>query len=83
MLIKKSLGIPTEIKIYLSSIVEFYWNIGTHYYTPLNQKKYKNRDKFIKIAQNPTEGILVVGESVSTNQGWVEGALESVERINF
>lgn len=83
MLIKKSLGIPTEIKIYLSSIVEFYWNIGTHYYTPLNQKKYKNRDKFIKVAQNPTEGILVVGESVSTNQGWVEGALESVERINF
>jgi hypothetical protein len=83
MLIKKSLGIPTEIKIYLSNIVEFYWNIGTHYYTPLNQKKYKNRNIFIKNAQNPTEGILVVGESVSTNQGWVEGALESVERINF
>jgi hypothetical protein len=27
------------------------------------------------------DGILVVGESVSTNQGWVEGALESVERV--
>jgi len=25
--------------------------------------------------------MLVVGESVSTNQGWFEGALESVERV--
>ena len=78
-LIKKALDIPVEI--YLSSIVDFYWNIGTHYYTPLDQKKYKNRNNFIKIAQHPMDGILVVGESVSTNQGWVEGALESVERV--
>jgi hypothetical protein len=78
-LIKKSLDIPVEI--YLSSIVHFYWNIGTHYYTPLDTKKYNNRNNFIKIAQHPMDGILVVGESVSTNQGWVEGALESVERV--
>jgi len=78
-LIKKALDIP--IDIYLSSIVDFYWNIGTHYYTPLDQKKYKNRNNFIKIAQHPMDGILVVGESVSTNQGWVEGALESVDRV--
>ena len=44
-IIKKALGIPTEKKIYLSSIVEFYWDIGTHYYTPLDQKKYKNQMK--------------------------------------
>jgi hypothetical protein len=80
-LIKKALGIPLEINIYLSSILEFYWNIGTHYYTPLDQKKYKNRGEFIKIAQNPMENVLVVGESVSINQGWVEGALKSVEFI--
>jgi len=80
-IIKKSLGIPMERKIYLSSIVEFYWNIGTHYYTPLDHKKYKNRCEFIDAAQHPTNGIFVVGESVSENQGWVEGALKSVERI--
>jgi hypothetical protein len=80
-LIKKALGIPAEINIYLSSILEFYWNIGTHYYIPLDQKKYKNRDEFIKIAQNPMENVLVVGESVSINQGWIEGALKSVDCV--
>jgi hypothetical protein len=80
-LIKKALCIPAEINIYLSSILEFYWNIGTHYYTPLDHKKYKNRDEFIKIAQNPMENVLVVGESVSINQGWVEGALKSVHCV--
>ena len=82
-IIKKALGIPMERKIYLSSIVEFYWNIGTHYYTPLDQKKYKNRCEFIDAAQHPTNGILVVGESVSINQGWVEGALKSVECVLY
>lgn len=80
-LIKKALDIPLEINIYLSSILEFYWNIGTHYYTPLDNIKYKNRDEFIKIAQNPIENVLVVGESVSINQGWVEGALKSVHCV--
>lgn len=82
-IIKKALGIPMEIKICLSSIVEFYWDIGTHYYTPLDHKKYKNRYEFINAAQHPTNGILVVGESVSANQGWVEGALKSVECILY
>ena len=82
-IIKKALGIPVQTKIYLSSIVEFYWNIGTHYYTPLDHKKYKNRSEFIDAAQHPTNGILVVGESVSINQGWVEGALKSVECVLY
>lgn len=80
-LIKKALGIPAEKNIYLSSILDFYWDIGTHYYTPLDRKKYKNRNKFIEIAQHPMKNVLVVGESVSVNQGWVEGALKSVERV--
>jgi monoamine oxidase len=32
-------------------------------------------------AQHPEKGILVVGEAVSRNQGWTEGALESVEAV--
>ena len=82
-IIKKALGIPMERTIYLSSIVEFYWNIGTHYYAPLDHKKYKNRCEFIDAAQHPTNGVLVVGESVSINQGWVEGALKSVECVLY
>ena len=80
-LIKKALGIPVQTKIYLSSIVKFYWNIGTHYYTPLDHKKYNNRYEFIDAAQHPMENVLVVGESVSINQGWVEGALKSVDCV--
>jgi protoporphyrinogen oxidase len=57
-----------------------YWKCGTHYFTPLD-KKYKNRKQFLKIAQNPVENIYCVGEAFSRNQGWCEGALESVEKI--
>jgi monoamine oxidase len=42
---------------------------------------YNNRDDFIEKAQHPESGILVVGEVVSNNQGWTEGALESVKAV--
>ena len=77
-LIEKSLGIPEGI-LHLTTIKDYYWPIGTHYYTPLNIQKYKNRETFIWQAQHPDPNILVVGEAVSTNQGWTEGALESVQ----
>jgi hypothetical protein len=77
-LIERSLGIPIEI-LKLTDIVSYYWPIGTHYYKPLHGT-YKNRKEFIHIAQHPMTNILVVGEMISTNQGWVEGALESVDK---
>jgi monoamine oxidase len=64
----------------LNEIVSYYWNIGTHYYKPLPHD-YKNRNAFIKTAQHPMSNLLVVGEMISTNQGWVEGALESVDAV--
>jgi hypothetical protein len=57
-----------------------YWKCGTHYFKPL-KKKYKDRKQFLKIAQNPSKNIYCVGEAFSKNQGWCEGALESVENI--
>ena len=36
---------------------------------------------FIKKAQNPKENVYVVGECISTYQGWVEGAISSVNNI--
>jgi hypothetical protein len=78
-LIEKSLGIP-DGELMLTSIKDFYWPIGTHYYTPLKDK-YENRQTFIYEAQHPEKDILVVGEVVSINQGWVEGALESVKAV--
>jgi hypothetical protein len=79
-LIEKSLGIPNGL-LHLVAIKDFYWPIGTHYYKPLNIDLYKNRDEFIDKAQHPEKGILVVGEVVSHDQGWTEGALKSVKKV--
>ena len=79
-LLETALGIPKN-SLNLTAIKAYYWQIGTHYYKPLNQSIYKDRSEFIKIAQHPKKGILVVGEVVSKNQGWVEGALKSVRKV--
>lgn len=77
-LLERSLGIE-DCTLNLIAIKGFYWPIGTHYYTPLSG--FKNRKSFLQAAQHPEKGILVVGEMVSNNQGWTEGALESVDAI--
>lgn len=79
-LLEKSLGIPAD-SLNLIAIKDFYWPVGTHYYKPLDESIYKDRSKFIDIAQHPEKDILVVGEVVSKNQGWVEGALDSVRSV--
>lgn len=79
-LLEKALGICGG-SLHLISIKAFYWPIGTHYYKPLNLDLYKDMDEFINIAQHPAKGILVIGEVVSKNQGWSEGALDSVKEV--
>jgi hypothetical protein len=83
-LLEKSLGIEHNT-LDLIGIKGFYWPIGTHYFQPFNNKISNNfitnSSTFLKVAQNPCKGIFVVGEMVSTQQGWVEGALESVNAI--
>ena len=58
----------------------FYWPVGTHYFKPL-PRNWNSRKDFLEHVQNPRENLYVVGEMVSRNQGWTEGALESVENI--
>ena len=60
-------------------IAKYYWPCGTHYYRPL--KYFKNREEFLNNAQHPEKNIFVVGDVVSFDQGWVEGALDSVRRL--
>ena len=79
-LLEKSLGIKNH-SLNLIAIKDYYWPIGTHYYKPLDKAKYISRDDFINKAQNPMPRMLVVGEVVSRNQGWTEGALESVKKV--
>ena len=78
-LLELSLGIPIGT-LHLNAISDYYWPIGTHYYEPL-RGPYKNRNEFIKTAQHPMPGMLVVGEMISKNQGWTQGALESVDAV--
>jgi hypothetical protein len=80
ILLEKSLGMP-ENSLHIIAIKDYYWPIGTHYYKPLNIELYKSREEFIDKAQHPEKGILVVGEALSRNQGWTEGALESVKAV--
>jgi len=78
-LLEKSLGLPSN-SLHLKSILDFFWPIGTHYYEPLREP-FKDRNQFIKAAQYPMPGMLIVGEMISRKQGWTEGALESVNAV--
>jgi len=78
-LIEKAIGLEKDT-LTMIDMTHFYWPIGTHYYTPLDHR-FKTRNEFIKKAQHPSLGMLIVGEMISSNQGWVEGALESVEKV--
>lgn len=69
-LFREALGINDELE--LIAIRGFYWEEGTHYYKRMTGKS--------RIVQSDG-GITIVGEMISTNQGWVEGALESVEQV--
>ena len=80
-MISKSLGLTQVCK--LKDIKSFYWNVGTHYYKPLKNLKFKDRNEYIKMAQNPQKNMYVVGEMISHKQGWTEGAIESVEKIVY
>ena len=76
-LLENSMDLKGKLRI--ENIKDFYWKNGTHYYTPLTGE-FDTRQEFIKKAQHPDANILVVGEVISLHQGWVEGALESVEK---
>ena len=79
--IQTALGIPDkESPLNIMAIRDYYWNDGTHYYAPLSAE-FKTRGEFIRKAQHPMKGMVLVGEMVSRHQGWVEGALESVDAV--
>ena len=82
-LLSIALGMEKEesARLHLIAIKDFYWPIGTHYCQPLNTNEYKNRVEFMKAAQHPMYNMVVVGEVVSNDQGWVEGALDSVHKV--
>ena len=61
---------PTFIK-------KHYWNSGCAYWLP---GEYDVEEASFA-AHNPSKNIYVCGESISLNQAWIEGALESAEKL--
>ena len=57
-----------------------YWKCGTHYFKPL-LRGYRDREVYLSKVQNPMKDVYVVGEAFSHEQGWCEGALQSVHNI--
>ncbi len=72
-------SVPLRESLSLTSIKKYYWHEGTHYYIPFAGNN--TYESWIIKARNPEAGIYVVGEMISRDQGWVEGALQSVENV--
>lgn len=72
--LEKSLDLPRR-SVQIRYMKPYYWSIGTHYFRPGFDRK------MLRKMQRPMSNVWVVGEAFSFNQGWVEGALESVDRI--
>jgi monoamine oxidase len=54
----------------------FYWEYGTHAWKPgVNPYEIKHN------IQNLIDNVFIVGEAYSMRQGWIEGALETVEEV--
>ena len=70
----------TENHILPTHLHRVFHREGTHFFKPL-PTKYKDRNEFLHWIQHPLPSLYIVGEGFSRNQGWTEGALESVLSI--
>jgi hypothetical protein len=71
-MLEEALDIPAHT-LRLTAIASFYWKCGTHY--------FDEGERHRPSLQHPCVNMFVVGEAISEHQGWVEGALETVEAI--
>jgi hypothetical protein len=60
----------------------FFWECGTHYFSPSRITSSEERETWLDRAvhPSPTLPLYIASEGLSTQQGWTEGALESAER---
>ena len=60
---------PTYFKVH-------YWEIGAHHW----KKKYDS-ESISNLMLNPINNIYICGEAFSQKQAWIEGALETSEKV--
>jgi hypothetical protein len=75
--IEQGLGLRRKC-LRVDALHEMFFESGTHYNAPALYNEYKHK---LSVLQHPVPRVFVVGEAVSTHQGWVEGALESVDAV--
>lgn len=73
-LLESALGLPRGTLV-IDDLRTFFFPSGTHYNDP-GLRAWPRA-----AVQHPLPNVFVVGEAVSEHQGWVEGALESVDAI--
>ena len=78
-LLADALSLP-QAAVKLDKVKTFYWRAGTHAFAPL-PRPFKTRAAFLHAAQHPAPRVFVAGEAVARRQGWVQGALESVDEV--
>ena len=76
--LEQALSLPLDT-LKMTAIKKYYWHEGTHYYIPFASNN--TYETWITKAKNPEPEIYVVGEMISRDQGWVEGALQSVDNV--
>jgi len=67
-------GIPDDIFI-------AHWSIGIHYIKPYG--KFKTIDTLLDKLSRPCKNVYIIGEMLSKRVGYVDGALQSVERLKL
>lgn len=75
-LLEDCLGLPHK-SVHINAIRCYYHAAGTHY----NDSGLHKHGYSSAMVQRPLPNVFVVGEAVSNQQGWVEGALESVDQV--
>jgi len=58
-----------------------HWSIGIHYIKPYG--KFKTIDTLLDKLSRPCKNVYIIGEMLSKRVGYVDGALQSVERLKL
>ncbi len=66
----------TGSPVRFEKVLRIYWPEGTHY-----SKTLTTPELLYNLQRSIHPQVTIIGEILSTNQGWVHGALESVDRI--
>jgi hypothetical protein len=80
-LVEDSLGLPGK-SLVVDAAHAVFIKSGTHYNDPDLYKKFGHGQVLRKRVLCPAPNVFVVGEAVSRHQGWVEGALETVDALD-